>query len=56
MSLLGIGSAQIDLILQKEIYNPGNPIHGYFLIKDGTIKQQIKRIDYDLVISDQTLV
>jgi sporulation-control protein len=54
MSLLGIGSAQIDLILQKETYKLGDPVHGYFLIKGGTIEQQIKRIDCDLIMSDQT--
>ncbi|MFC0273967.1 sporulation protein [Metabacillus herbersteinensis] len=54
MSLLGIGSAQINLILQKETYKLGDPVHGYFLIKGGTIEQQIKRIDCDLVLSDQT--
>ncbi|WP_338472784.1 sporulation protein [Niallia sp. XMNu-256] len=55
MSLLGVGSAQINLILQKETYyKPGDPVHGYFLIKGGVIKQQLKRIDCDLVVSDQT--
>ncbi len=53
MSLLGIGSAQIDLILPKETYRPGEHIVGYFLIKGGTIEQQIKRIDSDLVMIDQ---
>lgn len=55
MSLLGIGSAQIDLILEKEIYRPGESVSGYFLIKGGTIEQQIKRIDCDLVMKDQIL-
>ncbi|WP_269052229.1 sporulation protein [Sporosarcina sp. G11-34] len=54
MSLLGIGSAQIDLILQKETYKFGDSVHGYFLIKGGTIEQQIKRIDCDLIMSDCT--
>ncbi|MFJ7974464.1 sporulation protein [Peribacillus sp. JNUCC 23] len=52
MSLLGIGSAQIDLILPKEIYHPGESIQGYFLIKGGTIKQQMKRIECDLIMFD----
>ncbi|PLR75321.1 sporulation protein [Bacillus sp. V3-13] len=52
MSLTGIGSAQIDLVLQKETYKPGDPVHGYFLIKGGTIEQHIKRIDCDLVMID----
>src|SRR3954469_17961749 len=54
MSLLGIGSAQIDLVLQKEMYKHGDSVHGYFLIKGGTIEQQIKRIDCDLIMSDRT--
>lgn len=52
MSLLGIGSARIDLILPKESYFPGETIHGYFLIKGGTIEQLIKKIDCDLVMTD----
>ncbi|WP_408011402.1 sporulation protein [Pseudalkalibacillus sp. A8] len=53
MALLGIGSAQIDLILPKETYRPGEHISGYFLIKGGTIEQQIIRIDCDLVMINQ---
>ncbi|WP_078543081.1 sporulation protein [Litchfieldia alkalitelluris] len=49
LSLIGIGSAKIDLILSKETYTPGELIHGYFLLKGGTIEQQLKRIDCDLV-------
>jgi sporulation-control protein len=52
MSLLGIGSARIDLILPKETYHPGEFISGYFLINGGTIKQLIKRIDCDLIMTD----
>ncbi|MBS4190294.1 sporulation protein [Bacillus sp. FJAT-49705] len=53
MALLGIGSAQIDLILEKETYRPGELVKGYFLIKGGTILQELKRIDCDLVIIDE---
>ena len=52
MALVGIGSAKIDLILEKEIYSPGEQVKGYFLIKGGTTLQQLKRIDCDLVIND----
>ncbi|MBA9026190.1 sporulation protein [Peribacillus huizhouensis] len=55
MSLLGIGSAQIDLILPKEKYHYGESIHGNFCIKGGTIKQQIKRIECDLVRFDHVI-
>lgn len=55
MSLLGIGSAIIDLILPKETYQRGDGINGHFYIKGGTITQQINRIDCDLVMLDQTV-
>jgi sporulation-control protein len=54
MSLLGVGSAIIDLILPKEAYQRGELINGYFNIKGGTIEQQLKRIDCDLVMLDQS--
>ncbi|RFU68956.1 sporulation protein [Peribacillus saganii] len=53
MSLLGIGSAKIDLILEKDTYKAGNPVHGYFQVMGGTIEQQIRRIDCDLVMTDK---
>lgn len=49
LSLIGIGSAKIDLILPKDTYVPGEHINGYFLLKGGTIEQTLKRIDCDLV-------
>jgi sporulation-control protein len=52
MTLLGIGSAKIDLILQKETYRPGDAVIGHFLLKGGIIDQQIKRIDCDLYMID----
>ncbi len=52
MALLGIGSAQIDLVLEKETYRAGEEVKGYFLIKGGTTIQQLKRIDCDLVLID----
>ncbi|KKI89905.1 sporulation protein [Bacillus sp. SA1-12] len=54
MSLLGVGSAIIDLILPKETYRRGELINGHFYIKGGTIEQQLKRIDCDLVMLNQT--
>ncbi|MGG1676078.1 sporulation protein [Neobacillus sp. NRS-1170] len=52
LSLVGIGSAEIDLILQKDTFKAGDSVGGYFLIKGGTIEQQIKQIDCDLVLLD----
>ncbi len=53
LSLLGVGSAKIDLILEKETYRPGDSVKGYFLITGGTIEQKIKQIDCDLVQTDK---
>lgn len=52
MTLLGVGSALIDLILPKDTYKPGEHINGYFLIKGGIIEQQLKRVDCDLIMLD----
>lgn len=49
MALIGIGSAKIDLILEKVTYKPGEQVKGYFMVKGGTIEQQLKRIDCDFV-------
>lgn len=54
MSLLGVGSAVIDLILPKDTYKRGEFITGYFYIKGGTIDQQLKRIECDLVMRDKS--
>ena len=51
MALIGIGSAKIDLILEKDTYMPGELVKGYFLVKGGTIEQQLKRIECDLVVT-----
>ncbi|HZG73066.1 MAG TPA: sporulation protein [Chondromyces sp.] len=52
LSLVGIGAAKIDLVLPKDTYSPGERINGLFLINGGTVEQQIKRIDCDLVMVD----
>jgi len=49
MALIGIGSAKIDLILEKVTYKPGEQVKGYFMVKGGTIEQQLRRIDCDFV-------
>jgi sporulation-control protein len=52
MALVGIGSARIDLILEKDTYVPGEQVKGVFMVKGGLIGQQLKRIECDLVMSD----
>ena len=49
MSLLGIGAAKVDLILENDVFEPGEGVSGYFFIKGGTIEQHIKRIECDLI-------
>ncbi|MBS2969219.1 sporulation protein [Metabacillus sp. KIGAM252] len=49
MSRLGIGAAKIDLVLDSEIYKQGDVIHGRYDIYGGTIEQKLKRIESDLV-------
>ncbi|MGY3314518.1 sporulation-control protein [Peribacillus simplex] len=53
--LLGIGSAQIDLILPKNTYKSGELINGYFLIKGGTQEQRIRRIECDLIMDTHSM-
>ncbi|PUB10464.1 sporulation protein [Paenisporosarcina sp. OV554] len=52
MALLGVGSARIDLILEKDTYELGEQVKGVFVVKGGLIGQQLKRIECDLVMSD----
>ncbi|MBD1383628.1 sporulation protein [Metabacillus arenae] len=49
MSKLGIGSAKIDLILNKETYRRSDIIEGVYKIQGGTIEQKLKRIESELV-------
>lgn len=51
MALLGVGSAKIDLILEKDTYELGEQLKGVFVVKGGLIGQQLKRIECDLVMS-----
>ncbi|USK69865.1 sporulation protein [Peribacillus asahii] len=53
MALLGVGSARIDLILQKEAYRLGEVVYGDFSINGGSIEQKLKRIDCNLVLTDK---
>lgn len=52
MALIGIGSAQIDLILDKSTFQKGEVVRGHFIIEGGTIDQHINRIECDLVKTD----
>ncbi|RSD26655.1 sporulation protein [Mesobacillus subterraneus] len=50
MSLMGVGSAQIDLILEKDVLKPGESVNGKFLIKGGTVHQDLRQIQCSLVM------
>lgn len=51
MAKLGKGGAKVDLVLEKEDYNPGEEVKGELVILGGTIDQHINRIDVDLQLS-----
>lgn len=53
MSLLGIGSATIDLKLDQTRFQAGECVTGHFHILGGTIEQQLKRIECDLVMKNE---
>lgn len=52
MSLIGIGAAEVDLILEKRVFSVEDPVKGKFMIKGGTIRQQVKRLECNLVMND----
>ncbi|WP_419883931.1 sporulation protein [Peribacillus sp. B-H-3] len=49
MSMLGIGAANIDLVLEKNTYMMEELVYGEFVIKGGTIEQQLKRIECSFI-------
>ena len=53
MAMLGVGSAQIDLILEKDTYRPGEIVKGNFIVKGGLIEQRLNRIDCDLMMCNE---
>ncbi|WP_421384890.1 sporulation protein [Bacillus salacetis] len=55
MSLIGIGSAKIDLQLPQKDYKAGETVKGRFIIEGGTIEQQLNRIECDLIRIDRLL-
>jgi sporulation-control protein len=53
MSLFGIGSAKIDLVLPKNSFKQGELLHGYFFLEGGIIEQKLRRVECDLVMFDK---
>lgn len=52
MSLIGIGSATVDLRLERETYQPGETVLGTFLVMGGTIEQHVERIECNLILTN----
>ncbi|WP_175989273.1 sporulation protein [Bacillus sp. Marseille-Q1617] len=53
VSMFGVGSAKIDLVLPKTTFHPGELLNGYFFLEGGIVKQKLRRIDCDLVMVDK---
>lgn len=49
MSRLGVGSAYVDLILNKTAFQPGEYIEGMLHICGGTVEQKIEKLDVEFV-------
>ncbi len=49
LSLLGFGSARVDLELEKDEIRAGECMIGSYTINGGSIEQKLKRIECDLV-------
>jgi sporulation-control protein len=49
MSRLGVGSAHVDLILNKNAYKAGDFIEGQVHIHGGTVEQKVNKLDVDLI-------
>jgi sporulation-control protein spo0M len=49
MSRVGVGSAHVDLILNKSLWRQGETIEGTVHIYGGTVEQAIERLNVELV-------
>lgn len=47
------GKASINLTLDTNEFLPGEKVNGYFSIKGGWFKQQLNRLECDLVVTDK---
>ncbi|GAB7387789.1 hypothetical protein BSNK01_16260 [Bacillaceae bacterium] len=50
MAKLGVGSAKVDLVLNKPSYALGEVIEGSFHIEGGTVEQRINKLDVELLL------
>ncbi|GLH63098.1 MULTISPECIES: sporulation protein [Bacillaceae] len=49
MSRIGVGSAYVDLILNKTTFQPGECIEGVLHILGGTVEQKIEKLDVEFI-------
>ena len=49
LAKLGVGSATVNLVLDKDEYTLGDTVEGQILVEGGTVEQRINKIDVDLV-------
>ncbi|GGJ57078.1 sporulation-control protein spo0M [Anoxybacillus voinovskiensis] len=49
MSKLGVGSAYVDLRLNRHVLQPGDVMEGELYICGGTVDQKIEKLDVDFV-------
>lgn len=53
LAKLGVGSAQVNLVLDKDEYRLGDTVEGQLLVEGGNVEQYIRKIDVDLVLEVQ---
>lgn len=53
LAKLGVGSAKVNLLLDKEEYTLGDTVEGELLVEGGTVEQYIQKIDVELVMEVQ---
>lgn len=53
MSLLKLGQANVDLVLDSYELKPGEKVNGYFQLKGSWMKQIIKRLECDLIVHNK---
>ena len=51
LAKLGVGSATVNLLLNRDEYTLGDTVEGQILVEGGTVEQHINKIDVDLVMS-----
>src|SRR5690606_5269833 len=53
LAKLGVGSGQVNLVLDKDEYRLGDTVEGQLLVEGGNVEQYIRKIAVDLVLEVQ---